>query len=85
MESFPRQNARTRRFTIGAPRSFSLSAGGDWVTFLQSNSGNNPLNKLWAWSADSGQTKIIADLETLIESDSDETISREEQARRERV
>ena len=85
MESFPRQNARTRRFTIGAPRSFSLSAGGDWVTFLQSNSGNDPLNKLWAWSASSGQTKIIADLETLIESDSGETISREEQARRERV
>ena len=85
MESFPRQNARTRRFTIGAPRSFSLSAGGDWVTFLQSNSGNDPLNKIWAWSASSGQTKIIADLETLIESDSGETISREEQARRERV
>ena len=85
MESFPRQNARTRRFTIGAPRSFSLSAGGDWVTFLQSNSGNDPLNKLWAWSASSGQTKVIADLETLINSGSGETISREEQARRERV
>ena len=85
MESFPRQNARTRRFTIGAPRSFSLSAGGDWVTFLQSNSSEDPLNKLWAWSASSGQTKVIADLETLINNGSGEIISREEQARRERV
>ena len=85
MESFPRQNARTRRFTIGAPRSFSLSAGGDWVTFLQSNSSEDPLNKLWSWSASSGQTKVIADLETLINNSSGEIISREEQARRERV
>ncbi|MEC7715978.1 MAG: S9 family peptidase, partial [Actinomycetota bacterium] len=85
MESFPRQNARTRRFTIGAPRSFSLSAGGDWITFLQSNSSEDPFNKLWAWSASSGQTKVIADLEALINSGSSETISREELARRERV
>ena len=85
MESFRLQNARTRRFTIGAPRSFSLSAGGDWVTFLQSNSSEAPLNKLWAWSASSGQTKVIADLEALINSDSSEAISREEQARREGV
>jgi len=85
MESFPRQNARTRRFTIGAPRSLSLSAGGDWITFLQSNSGSDPLNKLWAWSASSGQAKVIADLETLIGNDNGETISLEEQARRERV
>ena len=85
MESFPRQNARTRRFTVGAPRSFSLSADGDWITFLQSNSSEDPLNKLWAWSASSGQTKVIADLETLINNGSSETISREELARRERV
>ena len=85
MESFPRQNARTRRFTIGAPRSFSLSAGGDWITFLQSSSSEDPLNKLWAWSASSGQTKVIADLETLIDNGSGETISHEELARRERV
>ena len=45
---------------------FSLSAGGDWITFLQSSSSEDPLNKLWAWSASSGQTKVIADLETLI-------------------
>ena len=85
MESFPRQNARTRRFTIGAPRSFSLSADRNWVTFLQSSSGNDPMNKLWAWSASSGQTSLIADLETLIQSSGDEAISREELARRERV
>ena len=85
MESFPKQNARTRRFTVGAPRSFSLSGTGDWATFLQSNSGEDPLNKLWAWSASSGQTKVIADLETLTNSGSGEIISREEQARRERV
>ena len=81
----PAQNARTRRFTVGAPRSFSLSADGDWITFLQSNSSEDPLNKLWAWSASSGQTKVIADLEALINSGNSETISREELARRERV
>ena len=35
-ESFPRQQARTRHFTLGLPRSFQISPSGDQVAFLRS-------------------------------------------------
>jgi hypothetical protein len=33
-DSFPRQKARTRNFTLGAPRSFEVAADGSRVVFL---------------------------------------------------
>ena len=35
-DTFPRQQARTRRFTLGAPRSFQVSPGRRQVAFLRS-------------------------------------------------
>ena len=34
-ESFPRQEARTRRFTLGVPRAFRISPDGTRVAYLR--------------------------------------------------
>ena len=47
-DSFPRQSARTRGFTLGAPRSFTISPDGGTVIFLRSRSGADPVTCLWA-------------------------------------
>jgi dipeptidyl-peptidase 4 len=46
--SFPRQSARTRRFTLGAPRGFQVSPDGSRVVFLRSRGGTDPVTCLWA-------------------------------------
>jgi dipeptidyl-peptidase 4 len=46
-ESFPRQYARTRRFTCGEPRGYRINADGDRVVFLRSLGGDDPVNRLW--------------------------------------
>lgn len=45
--SFPRRHATTRRFTLGAPRSFSVSDDGSRVLFLRSSGPEDPQNSLW--------------------------------------
>ena len=46
-DSFPRRQARTRRFTLGAPRGFTISPDGDRVVFLRSRGGTDPVTCLW--------------------------------------
>jgi dipeptidyl-peptidase-4 len=82
-ESFPRQSARTRRFTAGAPRLFSISADGRRVFYLRSNSGTDAVGRLWCMDVESGAERLIADPTTLHEGD--EQLSQEEKARRERM
>jgi len=48
MDSFPRQQARTRHFTLGVPRSFQISGDGTRIAFLRSKSGSDPVTCLWA-------------------------------------
>ncbi|WP_244167377.1 hypothetical protein, partial [Streptomyces mutomycini] len=43
--SFPRQHARTQRFTLGAPRAFTVSPDGTRVLFLRSSSGTDRANR----------------------------------------
>jgi dipeptidyl-peptidase 4 len=50
--SFPRQHARTQRFTLGAPRSFTVSPDGARVVFLRSSSGTDRVNRLWVLDLD---------------------------------
>ena len=45
--SFPRQHARTQRFTLGAPRAFTVAPDGSRVVFLRSRSGTDRANLLW--------------------------------------
>ena len=85
METFPRQHARTRRFTVGVPRSFSIASEVNLITFLQSPSGSNPINKLWAHDPESQTSHTVADPKNLIMLGGEYTAPMEEQSRRERV
>ncbi|MGH3300448.1 MAG: prolyl oligopeptidase family serine peptidase [Streptosporangiaceae bacterium] len=81
--SFPRQSARTKGFTLGAPRSFLISPDGQTVLFLRSPSGTDLVTCLWALDVATGQERLIADPAALGAADAaDDPI---EKARRERV
>jgi dipeptidyl-peptidase-4 len=60
-DSFPRQQARTRNFTLGAPRNFQVSPDGGTVAFLRSPGGADPVTALWALDVASGTERLIAD------------------------
>jgi dipeptidyl-peptidase-4 len=59
--SFPRQSARTRRFTLGAPRGFRIAADGSYVAFLRSQGGSDPVTCLWTVDTTTGAERLIAD------------------------
>ncbi|MEV6651292.1 alpha/beta fold hydrolase [Streptomyces sp. NPDC051219] len=82
--SFPRQYARTQRFTLGAPRAFTVSPDSERVVFLRSASGTDRANLLWVLDlADGGRERVAADPAVLL-GGADEQLSAEERARRER-
>ena len=60
-ESFPRQQARTRGFTLGAPRSFQVSPDGGRVAFLRSKGGSDPATCLWVLDVATGTEHLAAD------------------------
>lgn len=60
-ESFPRQQARTRGFSLGAPRSFQISPDGRQVAFLRSRGGGDPVTCLWVLDVATGQEWLAAD------------------------
>ena len=82
-ESFPRQQARTQRFTLGAPRSFQISPDGSRVAFLRSQGGTDPVTCLWVLDVGTGQERLVADPTALHAIDGD--LPAEEKARRERT
>lgn len=64
--SFPKQNAATQHFTLGAPRSFALSISGQRVFFLRSGAGNDVVNCLWMIDlATDGKEQLIANPRSL--------------------
>ncbi|MFI2036761.1 prolyl oligopeptidase family serine peptidase [Streptomyces bottropensis] len=83
-ESFPRRHARTQRFTLGAPRAFSVAPDGSRVVFLRSSSGTDRAQKLWVLDLADGEERVAADPGTLLAGSSEE-LSAEERARRERL
>ena len=84
-DSFPRQKARTRNFTLGAPRSFQVAQDGSRVVFLRSPAGDDPLTGLWAFDVADGRERLVVDPAALVDGLADEQLSLEERARRERV
>jgi len=87
-DSFPRQEARTRRFSLGVPRAFRISPDGRRVAFLRTNSGTDPVTCLWVLDVISGQEHQVADPRTLgpdREGTDEENLPAAERARRERV
>ncbi|MFI0984344.1 S9 family peptidase [Streptomyces exfoliatus] len=85
--SFPRQHARTQRFTLGVPRAFSISPDGERVVFVRSASGTDRSHRLWVLDLprDGGAPveRVAADPEVLL-AGAEEELSPQERARRER-
>ena len=82
-DSFPRQDARTRHFTLGVARAFRVSPDGKTVAFLRTRGGADPVTCLWALELGGGRERLVADPGTL--GSSEEDLPPEERARRERV
>ena len=82
-DTFPRQYARTLRYTVGAPRSFSVAPDGSRVVFLRSRSGSDRANLLWTLDTATGEERIAADPAVLL-GGGEEDLSPAERARRER-
>ncbi|MFG2885620.1 prolyl oligopeptidase family serine peptidase [Streptomyces sp. NPDC048297] len=82
-DSFPRRHARTQRFTLGAPRAFTIAPDGSRVAFLRSGSGTDRANSLWILDPQDGAERLAADPGALLHGAS-EQLSAEERARRER-
>ncbi|MFE2382650.1 S9 family peptidase [Streptomyces misionensis] len=82
-DSFPRRHARTQRFTLGAPRGFTVAPDGARVAFLRSSSGTDRANSLWVLDLPDGTERLVADPGTLLRG-AREQLSPEERARRER-
>ncbi len=88
-DTFPRQQARTRHFSLGAPRSFQISADGSRIAFLRSKGGSDPVTCLWVLdlpadpqaSPAAGSERLVVD-PIAIGAGMDEP--EEERARRER-
>ncbi|MFI8877190.1 S9 family peptidase [Streptomyces sp. NPDC055243] len=82
--SFPRLHARTQRFTLGAPRAFTVAPDGSRVAFLRSSSGTDRANQLWVLDLEDGAVeRVAADPQALLKG-AVERLSAEERARRER-
>jgi dipeptidyl-peptidase-4 len=81
--SFPRQYARTQRFTLGAPRAFAVSPDAERVAFLRSRTEADRSHLLWVLDLTTGEERIAADPDALL-SGAEEKLSAAERARRER-
>ncbi|QBI21354.1 S9 family peptidase [Egibacter rhizosphaerae] len=83
--TFPTRTARTRRFTLGRPRSFAVAPDGSRVVFLRSQGGTDPVQRLWVLDVASGRERCVADHQGLVAGDEEEGLPPEERARRERA
>ncbi|MDQ2650107.1 MAG: prolyl oligopeptidase family serine peptidase [Actinomycetota bacterium] len=83
-DTFPRQQARTQRFTLGAPRNLAVSPDGTRVSFLRSSGAEDPVNALWVLDLSSGEERKVVDPRALLGAGLDD-LPPEERARRERA
>lgn len=82
-DSFPKRHARTQRFTLGAPRSFTVAPDGSRVAFLRAGTGTDRANSLWILDVEEGVERVAAAPGSLL-GGAEEHLSPEERARRER-
>ncbi len=81
--SFPRENARTQRFTRGAPRSLHLDQTGSRLLFVRSGHDTDPVGSLWSMDVATGHETLVADPDILL-AGGEERLSAAERSRRER-
>lgn len=83
-DSFPRQYARTQRFTLGSPRDFAVINAGAAVLFLRSSGPEDTVNSLWRIDTETGTERLIADPREIV-TETRGDLPAAEQARRERA
>jgi dipeptidyl-peptidase-4 len=81
--SFPRQYARTRRFTLGVARHAAVAPDGQRILFLRSQHGDDPVTCLWSFDVAGNAEHLLADPARF--AGPDEDLPPEERARRERL
>ncbi|MBZ4017529.1 S9 family peptidase [Streptomyces purpurogeneiscleroticus] len=79
--AFPRQFARTRRFSLGVPRNFTVSPDGQRVLFTRTGGGRDPIGRLWLLA--DGAERLLADPTALVGGGGE--VPEEERLRRERA
>ncbi len=84
-DEFPRQSARTQRFTLGEPRDVVVSPDGERVVFLRSRGGDDPINCLWVYDVADGTERLVADPIALQNEAGAKELTDGERARRERM
>ncbi|MBE7162032.1 MAG: S9 family peptidase [Williamsia herbipolensis] len=80
--SFPREYARTRRFTLGEPRTVTVTADGRCVLFVRTGGPYDAVGQLVAFDVATGTERTLLDPAALMAGPED--LSAEERARRER-
>lgn len=83
-ESYPRLAARTMTFTLGIPRSFTVSPDGSRVVFLRADGPTTRTHSLWVYDVETGEERRVVDAAGLL-SEAAEELTQEERARRERM
>ncbi|NMO88649.1 prolyl oligopeptidase family serine peptidase [Actinomycetospora sp. TBRC 11914] len=83
-DSFPRRQAATRRFTLGAPRGVVVSPDGARVVFLRSRGGDDPVTCLWVLDVATREEHLLVD-PLALDVPGEDDLPPEEKARRERV
>lgn len=83
-DGLPLQSARTRRFSLGVPRQFTVSPDGERVLFIRTTGGTDPVSRLWLYEG--GAERMLADPAAVRREDGDGgEMPQEELARRERA
>ena len=84
-DEFPRQAARTRNFSLGVPRSFTVSPDGSRVSFLRTRTGDDTVTCLWVLDVGTGRERLVFDPRSLSDHEDEAPLSDAERGRRERV
>jgi dipeptidyl-peptidase-4 len=84
-DEFPRQAARSRNFSLGVPRSFTVAPDASRVAFLRTRAGDDPVTCLWVLDVETRTEQLIFDPRSLSDQDDGASLSDAERARRERV
>ena len=83
--TFPRQHARTQRFTLGAPHAFTLAPDGSRIALLRGRTGTDAASCLWTADPSTGALTLIADPVDLLSDAGAEELTDAEKALRERT
>ncbi len=85
LEEYPRQVARTRGFSLGMPRAFTVSPDGARVVFLRTRTGDDPVSCLWVLEVATGEERCVFDPRSGSLDEDEASLTPAERARRERA